>query len=117
MSVGWYLAAVGAAGIGAAVRVAITQLAERGVPGGAPTVTGAINVVGAAALGAIAGVAGGGMALLLGAGLLGGFTTFSTWMVEIDAAHREGRIRAALLTLILPLALGLLACATARAVA
>lgn len=115
MSAIGYLLAIVAAGGGAAARVAVTQLLERHLPGGAPTATGAINVIGAAALGVVVGLAAGDVLLVLGAGLLGGFTTFSTWMVEVDAAHRGGRLRAAVLTLVLPLALGVLACAAARA--
>ena len=115
MSAAWYLAAIPAAGLGAAARVWLTQLLEHRLPGSAPTATGAINVVGAAVLGVAVGLASGGGLLVLGAGLLGGFTTFSTWMVEVDAAHSGGRLRAAVLTLVLPLALGVLACAAARA--
>ena len=109
----WYVVAVPLAGVGAVLRVWLTQVAERRLPGGAPTATGAINVMGAAAIGLLAG-AGDTTALVLGAGLFGGFTTFSTWMVEVDAAHRAGRVRTAVLTLVLPLALGVVACALLR---
>ena len=117
MSVGWYAAAAALAGVGAVARVAATQAWEGRVSGGAPAVTGAVNVVGAAALGVLAGTAGGTVLLVLGAGLLGGFTTFSTWMVEVDVAHRAGRLRRAVLTLVLPLVVGVAACAAARALA
>ena len=110
----WYLLAVPLAGVGAALRVWVTQATERRVPGGAPTSTAAINVAGAAAIGLLAG-AGETTALVVGAGLLGGFTTFSTWMVEVDAAHRAGRVRTAVLTLVLPLAIGVAACAATSA--
>ena len=113
----WWLVAIPCAGIGAVGRVWITQATERRLPGGAPTATGLINVAGAALIGVIAGIGGDTLMLVVGAGLLGGFTTFSTWMVEVDAAHRVGHVRAALLTLILPLAIGVAACAATRALA
>ena len=76
-----------------------------------------VAAVPVAGLGAVVTLAGAGetTALVVGAGLLGGFTTFSTWMVEVDAAHRDGRLRTALLVLVVPLAIGLAACAATRA--
>jgi CrcB protein len=48
-----------------------------------PFGTFAVNLSGGFALGALTGLSVGGDALLvLGTGLLGGYTTFSTWMVE-----------------------------------
>ena len=113
MSPLWYAAAIPVAGLGAVARVWGTQVTEGRL--GAPTATALVNVVGAALLGVLVGVGGSTAVLVLGTGLLGGFTTFSTWMVEVDAAHRDGRLRTALLVLVVPLVLGVAACAATRA--
>jgi CrcB protein len=113
MSPLWYAAAIPVAGLGAVLRVWVTRTTEGRL--GAPTATALVNIVGAALLGALVGSGGSTAVLLLGTGLLGGFTTFSTWMVEADVAHRDGRLRAALLLLVVPLVLGVAACAATRA--
>lgn len=75
------LAALGACGAYARFRVtaAVTARLRSGFPFG----TFAVNLTGGFALGVMTGLAVGDDALFtLGAGLLGGYTTFSTWMVE-----------------------------------
>jgi len=114
---GWLLLAIPLGGVGAVVRVLATQLGETRLPGGAPAATGVVNVVGAALLGLVAALGGDPAMLVLGGGLLGGMTTFSTWMVEADEAGRTGPARTALVVVVLPLVLGALAYAAARAVA
>ncbi len=114
MSLWWYLAAVPLGGLGAVARVWATQTGETRLPGGAPMATALINVGGAAAIGVVVATTGDIGVLLLGSGLLGGFTTFSTWMVEVDAFNRADRVREAALTLALPAVLGALAYALAR---
>ena len=79
-------------GLGAVARLlldgAVSAHAGRAFPWG----TLAVNLSGAFALGAVTGAALGDDATrLLGTGLLGAYTTFSTWMLE---AHRAGRGRA-----------------------
>ncbi|MGI9186615.1 MAG: CrcB family protein [Gaiellales bacterium] len=116
MSLWWYLVAIPLGGFGAVARVYATQTGEHRVPGGAPAMTAAINVVGAAGIGVVVGATGDIGVLVLGSGLLGGFTTFSTWMVEVDAFNRSDRVREAVLTLIIPAVLGAAAYALTRAV-
>lgn len=115
MSPWWYLVAVLFGGLGTVGRVWATQVGETRVPGGAPMVTGLVNVVGAAAIGIVVALSGDIGVLVLGSGLLGGFTTFSTWMVEVDAFNRCNRVREAALTLVLPAILGAVAYAITRA--
>ena len=115
MSPWWYLVAVLFGGLGTVVRVWATHVGETRVPGGAPMVTGLVNVVGAAAIGIVVALSGDIGVLVLGSGLLGGFTTFSTWMVEVDAFNRTNRVREAALTLVLPAILGAVAYAITRA--
>jgi CrcB protein len=86
------VAVLGAFGSYARFYVGALVTAHR--PSGFPFGTFTVNLSGGFALGALTGLSVGGDALLLaGTGLLGGFTTFSTWMVEAqrlgeDAAWR-----------------------------
>ena len=114
MSLWWYLIAVPFGGLGAVTRVWATQVGEMRVPGGAPMMTALVNIVGAAAIGIVVALSGDIGVLVLGSGLLGGFTTFSTWMVEVDAFNRSNRVREAALTLVLPAILGAVAYAITR---
>jgi CrcB protein len=54
--------------------------------------------------------------LVLGSGFLGGYTTFSTWMVESQRLGEEGATRLLLLNLAAPLLLGFGALAAGWAV-
>lgn len=87
-------------GLGAVARVLLTRAGGRPVRG-----TLLVNLAGALALGVLVGAGVDGDALLLlGGGLLGAFTTFSTWMAE---AHE--RRSAALVAGALALGLGVAA--------
>jgi CrcB protein len=71
----------GAAGAYARFSVAAAATARR--PGNFPWGTFVVNVTGGSALGFLTGLGVTGDALLVfGTGFLGGYTTFSTWMVE-----------------------------------
>ena len=73
-----------------------------------PWGTLAVNVVGSLGLGVLVGAgAGGDPRFLLGGGLAGSFTTFSTWMLETHRLAEEGEGRLALANLALSTALGL----------
>jgi fluoride exporter len=103
------IAALG--GVGAVGRFlldgAVAARAGRGFPWG----TLAVNLSGAFVLGLLAGVALTGDGLrLLGTGLLGAFTTFSTWAFEAHRQAEDGGGRGALANLAVSLVLGL-ACA------
>jgi CrcB protein len=76
-----------------------------------PYGTLAVNLSGALALGVLHGAAVGGDALrLAGTGLLGAYTTFSTWTFESHRSGEDGRLRIGLANLLVSLLLGL-ACA------
>ena len=66
-----------------------------------------VNLTGAFALGFVTGKLSGDAQLLVGTGLLGGYTTFSTWMFESHRLGEDGRLRAGALNLAVSLALGL----------
>lgn len=99
-----------AGGLGALARVECSAfLARRGRAGSAIRT---INITGTLLLAAlVAADPAPAWRQVIGAGLLGGFTTFSTWMVEIDA--RTGRDRAAAVALPVVLALAIAAVVTA----
>jgi CrcB protein len=103
---------LGAGALGAAGSVARFTLdgavARRREGGGLPWGTLTVNVLGSLALGLAAGAGLDGDArFLLAGGLLGSFTTFSTWMLETHRLAEEGEGRAATANLVLSAALGL----------
>lgn len=94
------LFAVGAGGaIGAVLRYLVSGWVQQLAPLGAfPLGTLAVNVLGCAVLGALGGLAearsvlGPGARLFVFLGILGGFTTFSTFAYETIALVREGEM-------------------------
>lgn len=83
------VAALGAIGAYArfAVGAWVTERRSRTFPAG----TFVVNLTGAFALGLLTGVALDGAAMLIvGTGLLGAYTTFSTWMVEAQRLGEDG---------------------------
>lgn len=96
-------------GLGAIARFvldgAVGRLAGRDFPYG----TFVVNLAGAFALGLLAGAALTGTTYrLLGTGLIGAFTTFSTWALESHRLGEDGRIRGSLANFVVSLAFGLL---------
>jgi CrcB protein len=93
-------------GLGACARVLLGAAVDARASSAFPWGTLVVNVVGAFALGVLAGAGVGGDAWTLAAtGFLGAFTTFSTWVV--DARLLGARLGTA--NLLVPLILGLLA--------
>lgn len=94
-----------AGGIGALARVEVGNALRRG--GHPMWATRAVNLVGAAALSAVVGQHWSPAATtIVGTGFLGGFTTFSTWMVEADRRGGRGRWLEVVVVLLLGLGLG-----------
>jgi fluoride exporter len=94
------LVAVGG-GVGAALRFVLDGLVKARVSG-FPLGTALINVTGSFVLGGITGLGEAGTLLptavaVLGTGMMGGYTTFSTASVETVQLLRSGRTRAAVL--------------------
>ena len=103
--------AVGAVGgLGAIARFlldgAISARARRGFPFG----TLAVNLSGSFALGVVAGVAlSVGVNRIVATGLIGAFTTFSTWALESHRLGEDGRLRLGALNFGASLVLGVAA--------
>jgi fluoride exporter len=95
-------------GLGAVARFlldgAVTARADSAFPWG----TLVVNVSGAFALGLLVGATDD-TYRLLGTGLLGAYTTFSTWMLESHRLGEDGRLRLGALNVALSLAAGVAA--------
>ena len=94
-----FLAIAAAGGVGAAARFVVDGLIRSRVGGAYPWGTTVINVSGSLLLGLVTALALGGLVdeawrLVLGGGLLGGYTTFSTASIETVRLLHDGRSRA-----------------------
>lgn len=106
-------------GCGALARFGLTLLVADRLHPHLPVGTLVVNVSGALLLGLLAGAGAavdGDARLLLGAGALGSYTTFSTWMVETQRIGEAGKRRIAVTNVVLSIALGLAAAALGRLV-
>lgn len=85
-----------AGGLGAVLRLVVDGLVNRVVGGVVPLGVLVVNVSGSFLLGLVAGLLGDGeLGAVLGTGLLGGYTTFSTASLEAVRLARSDRRRAA----------------------
>ena len=97
-------------GVGAVARFLIDGAVAASVAGEFPAGTFAVNITGSFVLGVLAGAAVSGDALTLAAtGLLGSYTTFSTWIFESERLGEDGEFRMLVLNLGASLAAGLVA--------
>ena len=95
-------------GIGAITRFLLDGAVGRRLGTGFPYGTLAVNVSGAFALGALAGaVVDSDVNRLAGTGLIGAFTTFSTWALESHRLGEDGQGRVAAANFAISLLLGL----------
>jgi CrcB protein len=100
------VAALGA--LGALGRFTVDRGVSARWPSDFPFGTLVVNLTGGCVLGALVGLGVAGDALLvLGTGLLGGYTTFSTWMVEAQRLGEDGEWRLMWLNLFGPMLAGL----------
>jgi fluoride exporter len=98
-------------GVGAVARFLLDASVSRRLPGFAfPFGTLTVNLTGAVALGILAGSALGADAYRVwGVGLVGGYTTFSTWVLESHRLAEEDRGGLAVLNFAVSLVLGVAA--------
>jgi len=110
-----WLALAGFGGVGALARFALESLVASRRGGELPLGTVVVNLSGAALLGLLVGLTAHGRTLtLLGAGILGSYTTFSGWIVQSHALAGRGALRAAALNVAGSLLAGLAAVALGR---
>jgi CrcB protein len=99
-------------GVGALCRFLIDRAVSTRAPGGFPFGTLVVNLSGALLLGFLGGLAlPAHMALLVGTGFVGSYTTFSTWMLETQRLGEERQVRPAVANLVVSVVLGLTAAA------
>jgi fluoride exporter len=97
-------------GIGAMLRFLLDGAVAGRLRGAFPYGTFAVNISGALLLGLVVGAGvDGGESRLLGTGLLGAFTTFSTWALESHRLGEDGRLALGAVNFAVSLAVGLLA--------
>ena len=101
-------------GAGAIARFLLDGFVAERAGSGFPWGTLAVNATGALALGLVASLDGDAYRLVA-TGLLGAYTTFSTWMLESQRLGEEGRLRRGALNVALSLAVGLAAVWLGRA--
>lgn len=106
-----YLLVFLGAGLGGALRHAANELAVRWFAGAYPVSTLAVNIVGSFAMGLLAGYfafrgeAGQVWRPFLATGVLGGFTTFSAFSLEVVLLYERGAVMQAALYIVLSVAL------------
>ncbi len=103
MSPGLLAALAAAGGVGAGIRYIVDVLVMRGRDGAFPGGILLVNVSGSAALGLVTGIGaiiGPDAVAIVGVGLLGGYTTFSTVSVDTAILLRRGRRDWALVNLL-----------------
>lgn len=94
-------------GFGAVARYWVHNAIVRADPRDFPLGTFIVNVLGAFLLGLLVGAkVGHDVRLLVGTGLLGAFTTFSTWMFETERMTVDGAARGAATNVVVSLAIG-----------
>jgi fluoride exporter len=93
---------------GAVARFRVDGAVSARLPGDFPAGTLVVNLTGSFALGVLVGAsASHRLAFLLGTGFMGGYTTFSTWMVESERLGEDGELAALVANLALSLLAGL----------
>ena len=95
------------AGLGAVLRVMVDGALSRRSPRPLPVGTMAVNFSGAFALGVVNGSAASHhVAFVCGTGLIGAYTTFSTWMFETQRLVEERQERPAVQNIVISVVIG-----------
>jgi CrcB protein len=101
-----------AGGIGAVLRFVLDRRVMSGTAGRFPSGTLAVNLTGAVVLGGLGGLAPDrNTAVLVGTGVIGAYTTFSTWMLETQRLTEEHQHRLAVVNAVAGIVCGLAAAA------
>ena len=110
-----FLAVCVAGGIGAALRFIIDGAIRHRTPPSFPYATMIINISGSLVLGLLAGLVLGQVAshhwqLIIGTGMMGGYTTFSSYALEIVTLMRDDKLLRAMAYLLVSNAAGIALC-------
>lgn len=99
-----------AGGVGALMRFLLDRITTSHTGGSFPSGTLVVNLSGATVLGFLAGLAlPAGAALVAGTGVVGSYTTFSTWMLETQRLAEEHQRRLAIVNVVASVVLGIAA--------
>jgi len=116
MSAGVLLAVGALGGVGAVGRFLLDGAVTARTAGRFPAGTLAVNLSGAFVLGLLTGATlHGDAARIVGTGLIGGYTTFSTWALESHRLGEDGELRLGAANVAVALVLGLAAAWIGRA--
>jgi CrcB protein len=103
-----WVAAAACGALGAVARFRVGAAVSARVPGDFPSGTLVVNLTGAFTLGILTGAAiSHRAAFIFGTGFMGGYTTFSTWMVETERLGEAGELVAAIVYVALSMLAGL----------
>jgi fluoride exporter len=104
-----------AGGAGAVARFYVDALVSSATGRDFPFGTLVVNVSGAVILGLLTGLAlSSNLALVAGTGVIGSYTTFSTWMLETQRLEEERQHRKVLANVVVSIACGVAAAALGR---
>jgi fluoride exporter len=104
-----------AGGAGAVARFYVDAIVSSAAGRDFPFGTLVVNVSGAVILGLLTGLAlSSNLALVAGTGVIGSYTTFSTWMLETQRLEEERQHRKVLANVVVSLVLGVAAAALGR---
>jgi CrcB protein len=97
-------------GLGAVLRFLVDRTVSSRINGSFPYGTFVVNISGALLLGLLSGLAlSPNLALLVGTGFVGAYTTFSTWMLETQRLAEERQLRPAVANVVVSIVVGLAA--------
>lgn len=117
MSLGVLLATGAAGAVGTVLRFSVDAAVMRALARPFPLGTLVVNLTAALLLGVLVGATSAGRAqAIVGAGLLGGYSTFSTWMLETERLADERRYGWAAANLLVSVVGGVLGFVVGRAV-
>lgn len=117
MTLGLLLATGAAGAIGTVLRFSVDSTVMRALGRPFPLGTMTVNLTAALSMGLVVGLIASGRAqTIAGAGLLGGYSTFSTWMLETERLYADRQTGWAVVNLVVSVAGGVLGIVAGRSI-